>query len=498
MPAWQYPFLWIAAGFAGGILAGQLPVGAFLAVEAALVGMVSLLWLRLRVGPLLWAIPTFAAAGYLRARWSETTPPNHIQHLKGQLVRLQGYTIEEPLPSRKTYRLLIEAESVYVYAFQRSWRVQGRCLLYVRDSAAARAPIGSAVQAIVRLDSLRFGQAYWRRQGVEVSAYADSVRFLGIARQYLFGYIARIRLALVEAMRTHFPGSERTLALLQALVLGYKRGVDPETRAAFQLSGTAHILAVSGMHVGLVLTLWLFLLRQLPGRLSHHWLSQSALIGLVVFYGFLTGASPSAMRAVLMGTLAILARMMYKPYAAANALGIAAFLQLCFQPNLLYEVGFQLSYAAVGGILVFYPPLQRVWPTPKKAPRALLYVRDLISISVAAQAGTFFLSWAYFGRLPLYFLLANLFAVPLATGLTFAVVGWLAVLSVPGVGVGMGWILEGMGATLLMGVQMLSQLPGGSIELPPIAPWMGATLTLLALGAGSFLHRQKEETSWIV
>lgn len=445
--------------------------------------------------------------GYLRSYTASLEPGHSVKHLRGHLVRLTGYTTEAPFRSRKTYRLIVEAESVYAFLYQQAFPVTGTLLLYVRDSARATLPIGTRIRAIVRLDSVRYNASYWQRQGVEVSAFADSVIAEGIAWSYGAGYIKRLRQRLIQAMEAHFPGKGSPLALIEALLLGYTRGLDPETRAAFQLSGTAHILAVSGMHVSLVLMLWLFLLRQLPPRWSFHPVSQSLLIGLIVFYGFLTGAAPSAMRAVLMGSVAILARMFHKPYLPLNALGFAAFVQLSADPQVLFNLGFLLSYAAVGGIMAYFGLFRALLSGKDKKSRKkkekawVAYLKDLIAISLAAQAGTFFLSWSYFGRFPAYFLLANLVAVPLSTALTFAAVGWVALLWVPALREGIGWAVYGLAYALIASVKGLSLLPGASLSLPSLSPWAGVPLTLIALGIGAYLHhryKKAQETPWLV
>ncbi len=137
------------------------------------------------------------------------------------------------------------------------------------------------------------------------------------------------------------------------------------------------------------------------------------------------------MRAVLMGSTALLARMLYRPYAALNALGFAAFVQLLFSSKVIYNLGFQLSYAAVAGILAWYGPFRQLLNSLERLPYAGGYLRDLLAVSLAAQLGTLGLSWAYFGQFPLYFLVANLVAIPLSTLLSYTGFLWLLTLKVP-------------------------------------------------------------------
>ncbi|MCS6895573.1 MAG: competence protein ComEC family protein [Bacteroidia bacterium] len=492
MPAWRYPFIWAAVGLITGILLSEAAFEVAIAGVVILAGISAYLWIRLKWGRLVWALPLFAFLGEIRA-WSDRYPSSAgIERHIGQLVKLSGYIVEEPARTRKAYRLLLEVDSLYQYRVQSSCEVTGRLLLYTKDSSVMTLPIGTRVNAICRLDSLRYATTYWQRQGVFVSGFTEKVATLGIERSYWRGYFQRLRQKLIAGMNEVAPERDGALGVIQALLLGYKRGVDPEIQSAFQLSGTAHILAVSGMHVGLVLALWLFLLGKLPGGWSHHWISQSLLLGLIVLYGFLTGASPSAMRAVVMGGTAILARMLYQSYLPLNALGFAAFLQSVADPSVIYQIGFQLSYAAVGGIMAFYALARSALSRFFSEKMALFrYFKDLMAISIAAQAGTFFLSWAYFGRFPLYFLVANLLAVPLATAVAFTAVGWIVLMPIPLLGSFAGYAAYGVAWLLVKSVYLLSLLPGGSISLPPLSPVIAGGLTLLTLAFGGIWTQRK-------
>jgi len=499
MPAWQHPFLWAAAGLALGLYLHELPLAWALAGQALLTMGAAYLWWVQQAPRLVWVLPVFSALGVFRAEVSQLSRQDPLLPLRGHLVQLQGYLIEEPLPTRKACRLLVRVDSVYGLLFARGWRLTGECIIYVRGGCEGSLKPGTRVQATLRLDTLQYGAAYWARQGVHLGGFAPHIQIGEIEPTYGWGYFLRLRQVLLEGLRRTAPRRDPVEAVLEALLLGYQRGVDPETRAAFQLSGAAHILAVSGMHVGLVLTLWLFLLRHLPGGWAFHPVSQGALLILVLLYGLLTGASPSAMRAVIMGAVALLARMAYKPYLALNALGFAAFIQLSLDPALLHNVGFQLSYAAVGGILAFYGPLRGLFKARFFSTAWGAYLRDLVAISLAAQAGTLLLSWAYFGRLPLYFLLTNLVAVPLGTAATFAAVGWLVLMPFPGLGSLAAWPAYGLAWLMVQAVKGLSRLPGSSLELPPLPlPWAVGLTLLLVAGGGWALHRlRREETLWI-
>ncbi|MCS7152473.1 MAG: ComEC family competence protein [Bacteroidia bacterium] len=502
MPAWRYPFVWAAAGMILGILLAEISGKGALLIWGGIVGGSAYAWFRLQWGRLVWSLPLFAFLGWVRAWVEKLPPPNALSTFTGHLVRLSGYVIEEPFRTKRAYRLLLRVDSVYLYRLRQLFPTEGRLLLYVRDSSVMTIPVGTRIYASCRLDSIRFGADYWARQKVFVSAFSEEVEKGKIEPLYLFGYFQRLRQAIIAKMESTSPLSGAPLAVAQALLLGYKRGIEPEVRETFQLSGAAHILAVSGMHVGLVLSVWLFLLSKLPAGWGRHWVSQSLLLVVVVMYGFLTGASPSAMRAVIMGSVAIAARMLQQLYLPLNALGFAAFLQSAAEPNVIYELGFQLSYAAVGGIMAFYEPIRTfLLRRSKKESLFFSYLKDITAVSLAAQGGTLFLSWAYFGRFPIYFLLANLIAVPLATALAFSAVAWVGLMYVPGVAEIVGYPPYAFAWLLVKSVQLISALPGGSLSLPAIPPYLGVFLTLITIVAvGVWLHHRLKEakTPWLI
>lgn len=504
MPAWQYPFVWAAVGLIGGILLHRVSLSWTCILFGGITLLAAYLWFFARWGRLVWSLPLFALLGWGRAYIDEMVSATDLQHLRGHLVRFSGYLIEEPLRTRRAYRLLLQVDSIYPYRSRRWFPAQGKLLLYTRDSSTLNLPVGVRIGGVCRLDSIKYAPDYWRQQGVYTSGFSETIEIGRVEWTYLGGYFRRVRQRLVQAIQAATPKEGAPLAVIQALLLGYKRGIDPETREAFQLSGAAHILAVSGMHVGLVLTLWLFLLRQLPAGWNHHRSAQLFLLGLLVFYGFLTGASPSAMRAVIMGSVALLARMLYERYLPLNALSFAAFLQAATDSQIIYHIGFQLSYAAVGGILAFYGFFQYLFSSYRLRNRKVLwhsYITDLVALSLAAQMGTFFLSWAYFGRFPLYFLLTNLLAVPIATALAFAAVGWVSLVWIPILGEIVGYPVYGLAWLLVIIVESIARLPGASITLPALAPWVGVVLTVGLLTIGGVIAHKRlrmEATPWLV
>lgn len=221
-------------------------------------------------------------------------------------------------------------------------------------------------------------------------------------------FAERIRMQLLKIYREQNLG-ENELQIMSALTLGYKRDLDPETKRVFASAGAMHVLAVSGLHVGIVYLilniLFGFLRRQKNGRIIFVVL----VIFALWFFAFLTGLSPSVSRAATMFTFVVVGRNIGRQTNIYNTLAASAFFLLLVNPNNLFEVGFQLSYAAVFGIVFLQPRFEKLLNIRYKIP---LYFWKLLTVSVAAQIATFPISVYYFNQFPVFFWISNLFVIP--------------------------------------------------------------------------------------
>lgn len=276
----------------------------------------------------------------------------------------------------------------------------------------------------------------------------------------------RLRLAVEEGFRRAEEGRRRAsrdglgLPLARALVLGDASEVPPAVARGLRSLGLAHVLAVSGLHVGLVAGLVLLLASPLPG--PARWVLSLAAVAL---YLLLVGPRPSLLRASAMAFLVVLALLAERPPSALNALAVVAAAIALGRPAAVSEVGFQLSVGATAGLLFLGPVLSRAWAgSPLRLP---VPVRDALAVSVAAQVGT--LPWA----LPLFALLVpaaplvNLLAVPWTLVLLPAAALWALLATVA----------PGAAAALLPGLDLLAAPFGLPAALPP-SPW--ASLPLAA------------------
>lgn len=200
--------------------------------------------------------------------------------------------------------------------------------------------------------------------------------------------------------------------VVSALVFGQKDYLDPELYNAFGAAGATHVLAVSGLHVGLIYLILAWMFKPLLKNKYTKWLSLFLILLGLWFYAALTGFSPSVLRACTMFSFISVANISSSGSNIFNTLAASALFLLLLQPGLIMEVGFQLSYSAVLGILMIQPWLYK-----------LFFVKfivldkawQIVTVSIAAQAGTFPLALLYFHQFPNYFIISNLFVIPLAT-----------------------------------------------------------------------------------
>ena len=269
------------------------------------------------------------------------------------------------------------------------------------------------------------------------------------------------------------------LALLSALTIGERSDFPRELKEKYSAAGASHILALSGMHLGVF---YMILVALLPlWSRKRHWivLREATILILVWAFAFVAGMSPSVVRAALLFTLISLGRCLRQDSSGVSSLSFAAIIMLLLSPHLLFDVSFQLSFAAVLSILLLAPPMQRFFKLEEKS-AVWRYIANLLILSLVAQVGTLPFVWYYFGMFPLYFLLTNIVVVPLAFVLmSLAVLVWVLTvvpfLQYPVVLLlkSLVWLMNGF-------VDVIASLPGASLALPQLGI-AGASLVVLLL-----------------
>ncbi|RTQ45445.1 ComEC family competence protein [Hymenobacter gummosus] len=265
--------------------------------------------------------------------------------------------------------------------------------------------------------------------------HPDQYRVVGQAPANWLRYWSMRAAKQLEGVFRRYVKAPREFAIAAALVLGLKDDVDAETKQAYASTGTTHIMAVSGLQVGLLYAVLQLFLRRFFGhtRGFRYW---SAALGLLVIwaYAFLTGLSASVLRAAVMFSFVAVAKASGRQSNMYNTLAVAAFALLLWDPYLLVDVGFQLSFLAVLSIVYLQPLIgdkidAQEWLARKKRPwqskrqQKLMFavgwsldgIWQAIALSLAAQVATFPLGLFYFHQFPLNFLLSNLIAVPISS-----------------------------------------------------------------------------------
>ncbi|MFD2553031.1 ComEC/Rec2 family competence protein [Sphingobacterium tabacisoli] len=265
-------------------------------------------------------------------------------------------------------------------------------------------------------------------------------------------------LLLREEMMSKFSryiDNPQAFQLAVALIFGYRSEMDEQMVNAFTNTGTVHILSVSGLHVALVFGMLMLLLKWMDYLPSGPHVRSVLIVGMVWGYVILTGMSPPILRAGIMITFFIVSLAVNRRQVTLNTLFASALFTLLFMPKSLFDIGFQLSYLAVLGILLLHPLLKKLYLPMNRW--AKLFV-EYTYISIAAQLFTLPVILYYFGQFPTYFIPANLFIALPSTGIMYLGV-FLALCPFGSINVYIGALLQALLRFSVHGLQYLEALP---------------------------------------
>lgn len=391
--------------------------------------------------------------------------PNHFSEVKKLVQNREFFTlqiIENPTEKEKSFKLIVQLLSdndhhtiskkavLYLQKCPKSAQLQVGDYLMVHTKFKVFSP----PQNPYAFDN----QKYMKRKGIYFTAYASSQQW-----EYLsHASIHPLRTAASKAQH-HFStlfaqnglqGEE--YAVITAVLLGNDDTMEADLKAHFAAAGVSHILCVSGMHVGIIFMIINFLTKPLDYSPRLRFLKAFILLLVIWSYAHITGLAPSVKRAATMFTFVTLGSLLHRPTSIYHSLFASMFILLLINPLLLFEIGFQMSYLAVFGIVLIQPPLTRLW---KPKYKVINYLWELATVSVAAQLTTFPLSLFYFGQFPNYFLLSNLSVISLSflivmTGIVLLVFSWIPPLS------------RLIGILLTHEIRLLNQIVKGIESLP--------------------------------
>ncbi|PIF03379.1 MAG: hypothetical protein CR987_00155 [Draconibacterium sp.] len=398
--------------------------------------------------------------------------------------------LEKPVATNKSFKTVAKAQYVLT---ANKWLPTKEILIvyFEKNTHAANLQAGDVIvvkskPTIIknRGNPFEFDYAqYLRRNKIYRQVYCDSKHWVKTTSKYWSLKVAaeNMREKLLKLYQKE-PFSDEELSILSALTLGYKRELNPEVKKVFIRSGAMHILAVSGLHVSILLMFIIFtfgFLRKYPyGKIAFIVISLSTLW----LFAFITGLSPSVSRAATMFSIVAIGISMERKSNIYNTLLVSGCILLLLNPNNIFHAGFQLSYTAVFGIVYLQPRLQSIFTFTNKAEE---YIWSLITVSIAAQIATFPLTSYYFNIFPTYFFITNIFIIPLITFLIPFSLVFLITSNIPILSTLVSTIIIGLTKGLYFILKTIQALPYSiAILTPDIYQFIlisVATLLFLAL-----------------
>ena len=290
------------------------------------------------------------------------------------------------------------------------------------------------------------------------------------------GWIYTIREKILAIIKKHIK-SKQNAGLAEAMLIGYREDLDKELLDAYTNTGVVHIIAISGLHLGLIFMLMDLLIRSLAGRKRAAWAGLFISLPLLWSFAILTGSSASVIRSAIMFSFIIVGKAIGRKSNGMNSLLGSAFIMLLWNPDLRFDLGFQLSYAAVASILLFDQKIKKLVFFKNKS---ALYLWSMVSITLAAQVLTTPLVIAQFHRFPTLFLFTNLVAVPLSSLVLVLEILLCMVHPFDGIATGLGIAINTLIQLMNEYVLLMGNIPFGMIDQIQISNTMMLLVCLYA------------------
>lgn len=424
--------VWLGARPMSGLLALLILSGFLLLALAFYRGYAA--WLQALFLPLLAIFFFIAGASLYATSDAFIAPANPIvaEVGSGSLVRIREQ------PQQRAHSTRIEVEKLARISGNRMIQARGKALLYVFNSPSS--PIFSIGDSLLLPDTwqpirnsgnpfeMDFAR-FQKRRGILEHQFLrpEAIRITGRLAATQQGWLQAANAWCEQQLRAYIR-DPATFGLLQAMLLGDESNFDADLRQAYAQTGVIHIVSISGSHVA---ALYLIVLSLFFWARGHRWLWMkiSLSILLVWLYVLIAGAPPSALRSALMFSVLSLGMLGSREHSPLNTLAAAALVLLAYQPAWMFSVGFQLSFAAVLSMMLFYSPMVRAWTWPHTYWLSR-FLWQAMAASLSAELLTAPLVIYYFHNFPLLFLPANILAMvlvgfcALAGGLAVIALAW--------------------------------------------------------------------------
>ena len=309
-------------------------------------------------------------------------------------------------------------------------------------------------------------------------------------RQFIFSAKENI----LSVIRKNIKNENNESGIDEALLIGYANDLDKELAQAYNNNGVSHLIAMSGMSLGLIYFILLWIFDRIPFIKKSVLIKTIALLSCIWAFTLLTGESASVLRSAIVLTCFIIGNGFNKHASKYNLLAISAFILLCHDPYLLFDIGFQVSYLAVISILVFQKPIYD-WFYIKNKWLNKLWAS--IAIAIAVQVLTFPICIYYFHQFPVLFLVTNLIAIPLSCIIISAEIVLLVFNQLPFVAVYVSKVITGLTSLMngfILWINSLSFSQAGNLYMSPFCTWL---FYAMLIGFCVWLINKNKTAFWV-
>ncbi len=484
----KYPFIRILIPFVIGILATDVIQVPFILLIIFITVCLFLLWPLHIISKQNWAIRNvFGGVSFLiytlfgvlwtGIRDERLFPRHYVVHPTVELVT-KTYYLEEKDRYWDCYsRVIFQLDS------NGNHSCSGNVLLRIPKAMHIKPGMRDLYQGIYMLRSANHASAPfefdWNKllhyRNIHHLAYVDTTKFI------MHSHASPTRMErsreYIDLLVDKIFNSDRDYPVASAMLLGLRKKMDPELYRAYSATGAVHVLAVSGLHVGIIAHIFTILFSLLRLKNKHARIIQLSSILLIIWgYTFITGASPSIVRSSVMFSLFALSKPLQRDTAPLNILAGTAFVLLLIQPLDIYNIGFQLSFGAMTGIFMLYEPIRKLINPTHKAAQVLW---SIIALSLSAQLMIYPIVGYHFHQFAFYFWLTSLISTPFSY---LILLGGMVALPVEASGVHLLYFLQ---YPLIYGIQWMNDIIAWIYTLPlgKVAGWWPTPSECLILTA---------------
>lgn len=411
------PLFWFSISLIFGILCAKTTgLAGFVVASIIFIGAASVVFLwKYKAHALFFAgILLFYFSGAFEYTLFDHINTGKFIDMAGEQVAIKGFICSEPDVRELKINYTIKVDEITLPSGKRN--IKGKILLTVlKNNESVIYEYGSRLEVKgvisipkgVRVPGGFDYKGFLARSGISATIFAknDDIALMpGKGGNALVIAGLEIRSRIVGVMEKSLPKEQA--ALLNGMMIGYTAGMDENMTDAFSDAGLSHVMAVSGMNVAFIVFPLIFLFKKMRVGLKA---ANFIIIGVLILFVFVTGFSPSVSRAVIMAIIMLVAQIIKRQTDVITSISFAAILLLLFNPYTLFDIGFQLSFAATLSLILFYKYIKGLLSF-KLIPG---FISDVLSATLAAQIGTIPITAFYFNKISIISLVSNLIVVPI-------------------------------------------------------------------------------------